>query len=120
MIAARLLLSALALGFSCAYAATAGVADPAPAAGSGDAAAWCQQHPDRCEKARERIKEKCDADPAKCEEARQKLQEKAAECEKNPDACKQERRDKLEAACKANPDRPICKRMATPAPAPAQ
>lgn len=87
-----------------------------PPAGSGAGAAWCQQHPERCEQAKERIKAKCDADPAKCEEMKKKMQEKAAECQANPESCKEERRAKLEEACKANPDRPICKRLsASPA-----
>jgi Skp family chaperone for outer membrane proteins len=72
---------------------------------------WCQQHPQRCEAMKSRLKAKCDAYPAKCEEVKQRVQEKAAECQSNPQACKDERRAELEAACKSNPDRPICKRL---------
>lgn len=80
-----------------------------PPAGSG--AAWCQQHPERCEQAKERMKARCDADPAKCEEMKKKMQEKMAECQADPESCKQERRAKIEEACRANPSRPMCQRL---------
>ncbi|WP_028081491.1 hypothetical protein [Solimonas soli] len=102
---ARLLLTALAL-LGAAPLARADEANPPP-----DGAAWCAQHPDRCEQAKARLKAKCDADPAKCEEVKAKLQEKAAECQAKPEQCKQERRARLEAACANNPQRPICKRL---------
>lgn len=105
---------ALLLGAGLAHAQ-----DSAPPAQGG----WCEQHPQRCEKLKARIKAKCDADPAACEEKKQELQEKAAECQANPDSCREERRAKLEEACKNNPDRPLCKRLSgvpPPAAPPAQ
>jgi len=80
-------------------------AQPAAAQDGSAAAAYCQNNPQACEKARGRIQElkaKCDADPAACEEKKAELQKRReelkAKCDADPAACAQKKqafRDRL-------------------------
>lgn len=107
---APLLLSAAVL--LCTFTAVR-AEDPVPPPES----VWCQQHPQRCEAMRTRMKSKCEADPAKCAEVKQKLQEKAAACQADPQSCKDDRHARMEEICKKNPNRPVCQRPQSARPA---
>jgi len=62
------------------------LAEDAPPAGPMDGA-WCQSHPDQCERVKQRMQARCQADPQRCEQMKDRAAKWREQCQADPKAC---------------------------------
>jgi len=62
------------------------LAEVAPPAGPMDGA-WCQSHPEQCQRVKQRMQERCEADPQRCEQMKARAAKFREQCKTDPQAC---------------------------------